>query len=242
MAFSVIVLLLLLTCARMAFVWIRLRSTLRTIEQHPMRDAFGAVPLEDHWGPILHRSIDRDHLERRYRELLREPAAESAAATSDRALENVRNEALDLAWAEQDLRGEDFKAKSEVFTLRYVMFIQATCRQIENLLVFLPVGFVLTLISLNSYPFQSGHVLGWFMASLLIAIGIPVGFMLAGAERDEILSRLNGTTPGKIGKDFYMNLLSYGALPVLTVLAAQFPSIGSFLFSWVQPVLQALRG
>jgi hypothetical protein len=33
-----------------------------------------------------------------------------------------------------------------------------------------------------------------------------------------------------------------GALPVLTVLAAQFPAIGSFLFSWVQPVLQALRG
>jgi hypothetical protein len=241
-AFSVIVLLLLLTCARMQFVWIRLRSLLGTIEQHPIRDAFGTVPLEEHWGPILHRSIDRDHLERRYRELLRKPAAESAAATSDRALENVRNEALDLAWAEQDLRGEDFKAKSELFTLRYVTFIQATCRQIENLLVFLPIGFVLTLISLNSYPFQSGHVLGWFMASLLIAIGIPVAFMLAGAERDEILSRLNGTTPGKIGKNFYMNLLSYGALPVLTVLAAQFPSIGSFLFSWVQPVLQALRG
>jgi hypothetical protein len=140
------------------------------------------------------------------------------------------------------LRGEDFKAKSELFTLRYVMFIQAICRQIENLLVFLPVGFMLTLISLNSYPFQSGHVLGWFMAILLIAIGIAVVFMLAGAERDEVLSRLNGTTPGKIGKDFYMNLLSYGALPVLTVLAAQFPSIGSFLFSWVQPVLQALRG
>jgi hypothetical protein len=39
-----------------------------------------------------------------------------------------------------------------------------------------------------------------------------------------------------------LNLLSYGALPVLTVLAAQFPTIGSFLFSWVQPVLQTMRG
>ena len=207
-----------------------------------MRDAFGAVPLEDDWGPILHRGIDCDHLERRYRELLCKPATASAAATSDRALEDARNEVLDPAWARPDLRGEDFKAKSELFTLRYVMFIQAICRQIENLLVFLPVGFMLTLISLNSYPFQSGHVLGWFMAILLIAIGIAVVFMLAGAERDEVLSRLNGTTPGKIGKDFYMNLLAYGALPVLTVLAAQFPTIGSFLFSWVQPVLQALRG
>jgi uncharacterized membrane protein len=129
-----------------------------------------------------------------------------------------------------------------LFALRYVVFIQATCRQIENLLFFLPLGFVLTLISLNSYPFQSSHVLGWFMAILLVAMGIAVGFVLAAAERDEVLSRLNGTQPGKVGKDFYLNLLSYGALPVLTVLAAQFPAIGSFLFSWVQPLLQALRG
>jgi hypothetical protein len=241
-AFAVIVLLLLLTCARMLFVWARLRRLLGTIEQHPIREIFGNVPLADHWGPILHRSIDSDQLERRYRELLHKPAFERAAATTDRALEDARNEVLDPAWAGQDRGGEGFKANSELFALRYVIFIQATCRQIENLLVFLPLGFVLTLISLNSYPFQSGHVLGWFMASLLIAIGIAVGFMLAGAERDEVLSRLNGTTPGKIGKNFYMNLLSYGALPLLTVLAAQFPSIGSFLFSWVQPVLQALRG
>ena len=72
--------------------------------------------------------------------------------------------------------------------------------------------------------------------------GIAVTFVLASSERDHMLSLLNGTTPGKIGKDFYMNLLSYGALPVLTVLAAQFPAVGAFLFSWVQPVLQALRG
>jgi len=241
-AFAVIVLLLLLTCARMLLVWARLRRLLRTIEQHPIREIFGTLPLTDHWGPILHRGIDRDQLERRYRELLHKPAFERAAATTDRALENARNEVLDPAWAGRELGGEGFKANSELFALRYVIFIQATCRQIENLFVFLPVGLVLTLISLNSYPFQSGHVLGWFMASLLIAIGIAVGFMLAGAERDEVLSRLNGTAPGKIGKDFYMNLLSYGAVPILTVLAAQFPSIGSFLFSWVQPVLQALRG
>jgi hypothetical protein len=122
------------------------------------------------------------------------------------------------------------------------MFIQANCRQIENLLIFLSVGFVLTLISLNSYPFQSGHVLGWFMAILLVGFGLAVAFVLAGSERDHVLSRINGTAPGKIGKDFYLNLISYGAVPVLTLLAAQFPSVGSFLFSWVQPLLQALRG
>jgi hypothetical protein len=241
-AFAVIVLLLLLTCGRMVFVWTRLHRLLKTLEQHPIREIFGTVPLVDHWGPILHRSIDHDQIELRYRELLRKRGDACGGPITDGELEDVRNDVLDPAWAAQDMRNEGFKANSELFALRYVVFIQATCRQIENLLVFLPVGFVLTLISLNSYPFQSGHVLGWFMAVLLIAMGIAVGFTLAAAERDEVLSRLNGTKPGKVGKDFYLNLLSYGALPVLTVLAAQFPAIGSFLFSWVQPVLQTLRG
>jgi hypothetical protein len=239
--FSVAVLLLVLTCARMVLVWSRLRNALRTIELHPVRETFGTASLADMWGPILHRGIDLDHLERRYRELLGR-AGGSGCPIDDSRLEDIRDKILDPAWERKDAESPGFKINSELFALRYVAFIQANCRQIENLLVFLPIGFVLTLISLNSYPFQSGHVLGWFMANLLVAIGLAVGFVLASSERDPVLSRLNGTAPGKIGKDFYMNLLSYGALPVLTVLAAQFPAIGSFLFSWVQPLLQALRG
>jgi hypothetical protein len=241
-AFSLVLLLVMLTCSRMVLIWTRLRRMLRTIELHPVRETFRTVALVDNWGPILHRGIEPDGLERRHRELLGKAGGAPLAAISDRALEDIRNELLDPAWARQDVEGASFKASSELFALPYVVFIQATCRQIENLLVFLSAGFVLTLISLNSYPFQSGHVLGWFMAILLIVIGLAVGFVLASSERDPVLSRLNGTKPGTIGKDFYWNLLSYGALPVLTLLAVQFPSIGSFLFSWVQPLLQALRG
>jgi hypothetical protein len=119
--------------------------------------------------------------------------------------------------------------------------IQCAARQIENLVVFVTLGFVLVLISLNSYPFQSQHALGWFMANLLIILGGGIAFVLALADRDHILSRINHTAPGKLGKRFWLNALSYGAVPILTVLAAQFPSIGQFLFSWVQPVLQAMK-
>ena len=57
-AFSVVVLLLVLTCTRMVFIWIRLRSALRTIDLLPVRETFGTVPLIDSWGPILHRAIE----------------------------------------------------------------------------------------------------------------------------------------------------------------------------------------
>jgi hypothetical protein len=231
-AFSITVLLLLLTCARMVFIWIRLRLLLRRIEMHPIREGLGTAQLVDSWGPILHRGIGPIHL-KQYGDWLGEKGSAASPPYFDLAAVETPDDVLDKGF---------FRTDAEMVTLGYIAFIQANCRQIENLLFFLPVGFVLTLVSLNSYPFQSVHVLGWFMASLLIAIGLAVGFVLASSERDPVLSRLNGTAPGKIGKDFYLNLVSYGALPVLTVLAAQFPAIGSFLFSWVQPVLQALRG
>jgi hypothetical protein len=231
-AFSITVLLLLLTCARMVFIWIRLRLLLRRIEMHPIREGLGTAQLVDSWGPILHRGIGPIHL-KQYGDWLGEKGSAASPPYFDLAAVETPDDVLDKGF---------FRTDAEMVTLGYIAFIQANCRQIENLFFFLPVGFVLTLVSLNSYPFQSVHVLGWFMASLLIAIGLAVGFVLASSERDPVLSRLNGTAPGKIGKDFYLNLVSYGALPVLTVLAAQFPAIGSFLFSWVQPVLQALRG
>jgi hypothetical protein len=63
----------------------------------------------------------------------------------------------------------------------------------------------------------------------------------AQMDRDAILSRLSDTDPGKLDRAFYVRLIAYGGLPFLTVLASQFPSIGSFLFSWVQPAIEALH-
>ncbi|HWZ81140.1 MAG TPA: hypothetical protein VNW47_00865 [Terriglobales bacterium] len=40
---------------------------------------------------------------------------------------------------------------------------------------------------------------------------------------------------------FRRRLVSYGALPLLTVLASQFPGIGRFLFPWVQPAIESLH-
>jgi hypothetical protein len=239
--FAVVVTTLVVTGARLLLIWTRLSQMLRILELHPIRDTFGKIRLAGKWGPILHRSLGEDELRVREQELLRRFRGGPENATDETA-ELLRERLLDPRWEEGAGAGPDFEAAAEFFALRYVRFIQAACRQMENLLIFISIGFVLMLISLNSYPFQSGHVLGWFLTGFLIVLGAGVVALLAGAERDPILSRMNGTTPGSLGKDFYLNVLSYGALPLLTVLAVQFPSLGQFLFSWVQPMLQAMRG
>jgi hypothetical protein len=38
-----------------------------------------------------------------------------------------------------------------------------------------------------------------------------------------------------------LRLAQFGALPLLTVVASQFPAVNHFWFSWVRPALEALK-
>jgi len=50
-------------------------------------------------------------------------------------------------------------------------------------------------------------------------------------RRDATLSLITDTSPGELGGDFWLKLLQFGALPLLSLLAAQFPEVANFLFS-----------
>lgn len=244
---SVLITLLTGNSLRLILVWRQFRQCLGILEMHPAATAFARLSLGNEWGPILNRGIAVHTLSQRMARLAEEIRRDLKSwipnwPTDDLdAAQAVRELYLDPQWQGKLMRGAAFDKVEEWWALHFVAFFQTVCRQMENLLVFLTVGFVLTLLSLSSYPFQAGRVLGWIMAGLLVVLGGGIVAVLAGAERNPILSRLNGTTPGEIGKSFYLNLLSYGALPILMVLAAGFPSIGQFLFSWVQPALQAMK-
>jgi hypothetical protein len=60
-------------------------------------------------------------------------------------------------------------------------------------------------------------------------------------HRDAILSRLTSTTAGELGWDFWLKFISAGAIPVFSLLAVQFPEISKFLFSWLEPAVQAIK-
>ena len=60
-------------------------------------------------------------------------------------------------------------------------------------------------------------------------------------ERNPVISRMSGTEEGQLSKDFYLRVLTYGALPVLTVISTQFPAIARFITSWAQPTIEAMR-
>ncbi len=125
--------------------------------------------------------------------------------------------------------------------LHYSSFIIYGVRQIQNLLLFLPIGFVLLMTSLNCYDSQAPLFIGRMLLILFLLLGGAIMFCLVGLEKDPVLSRMAGSDPGKLNSGFYLKLAAYGALPVLSLLASQFPTVSNFLLSWVQPSLEAFK-
>ncbi|HTS76854.1 MAG TPA: hypothetical protein VMG40_11655 [Bryobacteraceae bacterium] len=125
--------------------------------------------------------------------------------------------------------------------LHFTPFLLYSVRQIQNLVWFLSLGFVALSIAMNADSPQSPRLVSRFLLLLLLVIGGVLWRCLSGIERDPILSRIEGTKPEELNAEFYFKLIGYGALPVLGLLASEFPSIANFLFSWIEPTLAALR-
>jgi hypothetical protein len=125
--------------------------------------------------------------------------------------------------------------------LHFSPFILYAIGQIRNLILFLSIGFVLLMFSVSSYSFQAPQVIGRLLLALFAVIAWVVWTCLSGIELDPIVSHISGSDPGKLNMDFYFRLISVGALPILGLLASQFPSIANFLLSSVEPALAALR-
>lgn len=142
---------------------------------------------------------------------------------------------------------EDFKVRrpeilaAEFVALRYLAFIRYVMLQLRNLLTLLTFGFMAFSLALISYPFQAERLIAWEITVVFAALGSVVVFVLAETETDATLSRVTNTDAGKLGLEFFHRLLSYGTLPLLTVIATHFNGVGQLMFSWIQPALRSLH-
>ncbi len=136
---------------------------------------------------------------------------------------------------------EQRKLAEEFVALRLLMYIRHVLREMRSLLWFIVADFVLVVLALSSYPFQSSRLVSVLCVGSLVILGSAISMMFAQMERDAVLSELSTGTPNEIGRPFYMRLVSFGTLPLITVLATQFPAISGLLSQWVQPAIEALR-
>jgi hypothetical protein len=120
---------------------------------------------------------------------------------------------------------------------RLVHFLAYVLPQLQQLIGASVAGVLLLLLAVNSYPFPPHDVLVWFnWAVVLSLVAIALGVFVQ-MNRDPILSYLNGTTPGKINwdREFVLRILTYGVIPVLALLGAQFPDSIRQVISYFTP-------
>jgi hypothetical protein len=61
-------------------------------------------------------------------------------------------------------------------------------------------------------------------------------------EKDEVLSRIASTTPGRItwNRETIVRVIVYGLVPLLTLFAAQFPELGAQVLDWLKPIQRSI--
>ena len=110
----------------------------------------------------------------------------------------------------------------------------------RNLIYFVTVGFVLSLIALHCYPFQSPRTITTFIMIMFTVFAGGIAVVMAGGSRSD-LSRITNTPLGSLDAGFFKRVVVYLGVPFVTVIGSQVPAWGRFLFSWVQPALEALK-
>lgn len=123
----------------------------------------------------------------------------------------------------------------------YLGFIQNVLGRMRTLVMGIMGLFVAATISLACYPFDPRTVVNAVMILLFVVLGTVIVMVYAQMHRDPILSALTNTKPGELDTDFWIKLISFGAGPVLGLLATIFPEMTDFLFSWVAPGVSAVK-
>lgn len=182
----------------------------------------GFATLVNHMAGVLPEVWERNPVD------LQQDSGEGEGKSEEQQ-EHLTDEELELQ------RWENYIA------LRFVAFIRGALAYMRHAMIFLGLSFSLVLISLNLYSFEPHQTLLWSFTALFVIIGAVIMRVLMQVHRDHILSRITDTKPNEVGWEFYLRMVSVGAVPLLTLLATHFPSIGRGLLSLFQPGLEALK-
>jgi hypothetical protein len=162
----------------------------------------------------------------------REGLVTSLDASTDKMAEILRTSAI----------ADSLEANAEEFVgLVFIYAIQHVLMDIRSHILAFTFGYFFLLLGLNAYPVAPHHSIMIMLLTIFAGFVVAVLVVFSQMHRDAILSRTTSTEPGKLDIGFYQKLISVLGVPIIGLLASQFPEISSFLFSWLEPSLQTLK-
>jgi hypothetical protein len=129
----------------------------------------------------------------------------------------------------------------EFVALIYASFLASVLLRMRSLVMEAIGIYVCLVLSISCYPFEPNPAMFTLAVILIVVSGVIIGYVYSQMHCDPALSRLTSTAEGERGLEFWMQLLGAAAVPVLSLLAVQFPAISHILMGWLQPALQATK-
>ena len=127
----------------------------------------------------------------------------------------------------------------DLVALQIIRWFAPAISQFMPLMQFLVLGSISLLLAVTSYPFDHQGWLMTLMVGLILFIAVVIGSVLLGVNRDELVSRVSNTTPGRLTFDsnFVSSILTMFAPLVGALLAISF-DLSDLLHTWFGPLFQ----
>ncbi len=129
----------------------------------------------------------------------------------------------------------------EFLCMIYVGYLQNLLGRMRTMVLSMAGVFAAIALSVGFYPYTPRPTISLSLLILLFFIGTVVGIVYAGLDRDSTLSHITNTEPGTLGAHFWIRIVSFVGVPAMGLIVAQFPEIANFVFSWVQPTMNAVK-
>jgi hypothetical protein len=129
----------------------------------------------------------------------------------------------------------------EFICLIYVEYLQNMLGRMRTMVLSMVGVFAAIALAVGLDPFTPRPTISLLLLLLLLLIGVVVGTVFAGLDRDSTLSRITHTKPGDLGTHFWIRMLSFIGVPALGLIVSQFPEITDFVFSWIAPTMDAAK-
>jgi hypothetical protein len=241
-------------CARAWGSWRELRKLLAVAAILPMGNAFEQLPrrlLEVFRRPMSNETekVWRGycvHLEQQL--ALKLPCERLSTAELFRIVSSLEGDRLRATWGASVVRriapapDQLLDLWAEFIGLRMIAFVGYVRAHIYNGVGTVTAATLSLLWVTTMYPFQSSRVLlALALALVVMSVGVTV-VVLTQMNRNEILSRIEGTEPGKVTWDFSFvtGLFIHGALPIAALISVKFPALGRSISDWMFAVVKGV--
>lgn len=136
---------------------------------------------------------------------------------------------------------QKIETAEEFVCVQYIAFIHNIISRIRTMTTSMALLFVCLCFAVAFYPFAPRTLIATLLACNFAVIGLTVAYVYAGMDRDEILSLIAETDPGRLGGEFWVKLGGFLIGPVIGILATQYPALLDSVLGWLQPGLNVFK-